>query len=154
MKTKIDVNSVSNQEIKRQFIDREVIYCQSMLVDKLLQTDFYNYGDIDNAYTLFGEHGTGINECQDCGKHTEIDVDANTCEDCFAGESVEIFEWWIVSDYLLNKLAEKNQPILRTDYENYWGRTCSGQAILLDFVISEICSDMEILEGQKYSWSK
>ena len=34
-----------------------------------------------------------------------------------------------------------------------WGRATTGQAILLDGVISEICSDMEILEGQANEWN-
>ena len=31
----------------------------------------------------------------------------------------------------------------------YGGRTSTGQSMLFDDVISEICNDMEILEGQK-----
>jgi len=58
-------------------------------------------------------------------------------------------EWWIVTDYLHRKLSEKGQPVLEWGNNCYWGRCGSGQAILLDYVISEICYDMEILEGQK-----
>lgn len=69
-------------------------------------------------------------------------------------ESKEIYEWYVVSNYLGEKLEKKGEPTINDGYTTYWGRTTSGQAILLDHVISEICSDMEILDGQKSSWAK
>lgn len=68
-------------------------------------------------------------------------------------EPQEIYEWWIVSEYLAEKLKEKGEPIL-TDNRYYWGRTTTGQAILMDGVISEIAHEMGILEGQESDWSK
>jgi len=58
-----------------------------------------------------------------------------------------------VSDFLLGKLKANNEVVIDTT-PNIWGRTCSGQAILLDSVITRICAEMGILEGQKYSWAK
>jgi len=66
------------------------------------------------------------------------------------GEVNEPYEWWIVSSWLCDKLKEKGEVVLED--ENIWGRQTSGQAILLDSVISEICSDMGILEGQEHEW--
>lgn len=66
----------------------------------------------------------------------------------------EVFEWWIVTKFLYKKLQDKGQPVLEWGNNCYWGRCTTGQAILLDHVISEICEEMEILEGQKYSWAK
>ena len=59
-----------------------------------------------------------------------------------------------MSNWLADKLEAKGKMILH-DFLGLtiWGRTCSGQAILLDGVISEICNDMAILNGQKYSWA-
>ena len=57
----------------------------------------------------------------------------------------EIYEWWMVSSYLADKLSAYGEPII--EGENIWGRTCSGQAILLDSVISSICEDEGILEA-------
>ncbi|MFW6224790.1 MAG: hypothetical protein ACOC4B_00815 [Bacteroidota bacterium] len=67
-------------------------------------------------------------------------------------EPQEILEWWVCSPWLIDKLKEKGEPVI--EHENLWGRTTSGQAILLDAVISEICEDLEILEGQSSDWSK
>jgi hypothetical protein len=51
----------------------------------------------------------------------------------------EIFEHWIVSDWLAEKLAAKGERI-DTDFAGMtvWGRTTTGQAIYMDSVIQEI----------------
>ncbi len=68
-------------------------------------------------------------------------------------EQIEAYEHWIVSSYLKDKLAEKGKMTGDVLGLDIWGRTTTGQAILLDLVISEICSDMNILEGQSNEWS-
>lgn len=83
------------------------------------------------------------NNCQEFCEFFDIDP-----------EITEAYEHWIVSDWLAGKLEAKGAMVIN-DFMGLtiWGRTCSGQAILLDNVISKICSDMEILEGQKHSWA-
>ena len=53
-------------------------------------------------------------------------------------ENDEIFEWYACSDWLIDKLDQQNEPILRTDYDDYWGRTTTGQGIYLDNVLLKI----------------
>lgn len=156
---KIDYNSIINQKIKREFVSREVYSCMSGLVEECLEKGIFQYEDIDNFY---------MPQCPQCGCNpatfTEENNDENEpqwrCNFCDnvsidepETEPQEIFEWWNVSDWLAEKLRAKGEPILSYDEFNYfWGRTCSGQAILLDNVISEICEEMGILEGQKNEW--
>ena len=54
-------------------------------------------------------------------------------------------EWWKVSNWLIEKLEEEGEPVIR-DF-NIWGRTCSGQAILLDGVITAIQTKTKYMEG-------
>jgi len=54
------------------------------------------------------------------------------------GAPQEIYEWWQADEWLLDKLEAKGEPVLRSDYGNWWGRTCMGQAIYLDYVVEEI----------------
>lgn len=82
-----------------------------------------------------------------CGKEI-INVDG---VDDIESEPQEVFEWWIISKWLYEKLKEKGEPVLEWGNNYYWGRTTMGQAILLDWIISDICQDMEILDGQKNS---
>lgn len=60
------------------------------------------------------------------------------------GEYIEVYEWWMVSSWLAGKLEEKGEIVIGD--ECIWGRRTTGQAILLDYIISEICNDMELLK--------
>lgn len=58
----------------------------------------------------------------------EIDVDGS-----------EVYEHWIVSDFLARKLEARGEVIERDFYGLViWGRCCTGQSILLDSVICDI----------------
>ena len=119
---------ISKDETRRQragdeLTKREVHYCQSILVSELLAKGFLELEDIKNLRRTPEE----LNEDYPEGYGTDEEE-----------AEKEIFEWWIVSDWLLNRLEERGEPILRTDYGDWWGRTCSGQAISLDCVIQEI----------------
>jgi hypothetical protein len=98
-----------------------------------------------NEYELFTHcQKTGL-----IGKYYNLVPDGGDFEE----EPQDIYEWWIISTYLHDKLKEKGQPVLNDGYMHLWGRTCSGQAILLDYVITQICADMEILQGQANAWA-
>ena len=68
------------------------------------------------------------------------------------GEVNEIYEWWAVSSWFAGRLKEYGEPILDCGSFMSWGRCTSGEAILLDSVISSIALDMQILEGQPNEW--
>ena len=54
------------------------------------------------------------------------------------GDPQEVFEWWLVTDWLIRHLDEIDEPILCNDYGNWWGRTCTGQAIIQDGTLQKI----------------
>ena len=146
-------NEGKNQDIKSDLVSREVYCCMSYEMEAMLKAnavhgikDLPSWDDIDNAYNEL---------CQECGSDDIIDGICQECKsDNVDNEPAEIFEWWRVSEFLYKKLKEYNQCTLEFGCGYYWGRCTSGQAILLDYVIGKIASDMEILEGQKYSWGK
>lgn len=54
-------------------------------------------------------------------------------------EYVEIFQYFLVTDWMAEKLASIGEPICRDVHGvNFWGRTCCGQAIELDGTIQKI----------------
>lgn len=55
----------------------------------------------------------------------------------------EIYEHWIVSDWLADKLAENGEKV-DTDFAGLtvWARTTTGQAISMDSVIQKIVADL------------
>lgn len=92
--------------------------------------------------------GEDAYQCSQCGRiigHEEL-------ESLMEEQNPEILEWWIVEPWLCEKLQEHGEAVI-PDY-NIWGRTCSGQSISMDGVISDICEELEILEGQKFDWSR
>jgi len=149
MELKTNYNSTTNQEIKSKFVQREVLTCFSYEMEAVLNAEVEQIGsnkelpdreDIENFYIP-------MSEFKDYGYESAQEF-------VESGEDVhEILEWWIITDYLYRKLKEKGQPVLEWGNNYYWGRCTTGQAILLDHVISEICEDIQILEGQKYSWA-
>jgi len=54
------------------------------------------------------------------------------------GEPQEIYEWWLVTSWLASKLDEQGEPLLTDDESHWWGRTCTGQAICLDYNIQAL----------------
>lgn len=99
-----------------------------------------------NDSVMTDEHTEGNDEETEEKIQEEID-ELNDLE----SESQEVFEWWMVSNFLAEKLNELGHPTL-TD-ENIWGRCTTGQAILLDYSITQICANMGILDGQESSWA-
>jgi len=173
------MNSTENQEIKRKFVDREVIYCVSYLISELSKLQEHldyqdqealwnlqsrpNYEDavLNSDYHIIHSnylqgyvwvnrktHSISINSF-----NIEYEAYQNCCEENnIEPDYFEAYEHWVVSKYLGDKLKDKGEMVDDFFGMTVWGRCTSGQAILLDGVISEICNDMEILKGQKYEW--
>lgn len=69
---------------------------------------------------------------QDFCRANHVDPDQN-----------EIYEHWIVSEWLANRLEKHGEVIERDFYGlTIWGRACTGQAILLDGVICSIYDEV------------
>ena len=53
----------------------------------------------------------------------------------------EIFQWWAVSNYLAERLIEAGEPVIDNNYGTWWGRTCCGQALYMDYSLQQIAGD-------------
>jgi len=114
----------------RNFVDREVLLNQSYLVEALFRDELISWEEVENLYATCRERGDELCEGCQAGK------------DCEATEIQEIYEWWVVSNWLAEKLSEHSEPILESAYGVWWGRTTTGQAIWLDDVISGIWDEI------------
>ena len=173
------MNSSENQSIKRKFVENEVVYCVSYLISELSklqehldyqnQEALYNIQSTpdyesavdynDNFHVIWSNYLDGYvwvnKKVHAISKVFNSDYEAyqNCCEENNIDyDYIEAYEFWIVSEHLARKLKEKGEMVDEFMGLTVWGRCCSGQAILLDYVISQICNDMEILKGQKYEW--
>ena len=104
---------IQKQEALREFVDEEIYTCQSSLVEEALKNDFFSLDDVENLYSI--DYPGGIQD---------------------------IFEWWVVSEWLVIKLCKLGEPVLRNNFGTWWGRTCRGQAIFLDGVIEKIYNEV------------
>jgi hypothetical protein len=143
-------------------VRQEIVYCVSHLIYELCQTT--GGGGIDNlherACDLFApvpdfeeaafQHewtfskGEWSKPCA-CGRLVFIGTAEDLCnvEDIDTGDyDREIFEHWIVSDWLAEQLEAKGE---RIDHDfaglTIWGRTTTGQGIANDYVIEQIHMD-------------
>ena len=59
-------------------------------------------------------------------------------------EYVEVFQYYIVTDWLAEKLVNIGEPVCRDIHGiNFWGRTCCGQAIEADGTIQKIVEALQ-----------
>ena len=124
------------QDITQKFIQDHIYRNQTALVITLQEKDvdgFY-FDDIENFYMSDEEI------IQEYGAYARPMTDEQVIEHVRDnGEDVnEVFEWYLVSDWFLDRLREINEPIIDNDYGEYWGRCCTGQSIYLDHNIQEL----------------
>lgn len=53
------------------------------------------------------------------------------------------YEWWIVSDWLAERLAKHDEVLIREGNRCIWGRCTTGQAIKLDWVMKQIWKEFK-----------
>lgn len=117
--------------------------CENNDIDVYYSRECEGYMFTDRDGEESETYNTFYQACEAAVEHFDLDYDYK-----------EAYEHWIVDKRLGEKLEEHGEMVI-FDFlglECIWGRTCTGQAILLDHVIGEIAEEMEILEGQKYEW--
>jgi len=114
-----------------KFVSNNVQCCQSSLVGEMLEKEIFNYEDIENLQYTYQE-----------AKEDEV-IDYDMTEATYDLDPLhrDVFEWWVVNDWLLGKLEDLHEPVLHNDYGDWWGRCCSGQAISMDYIIRKIYKD-------------
>lgn len=141
MTTKERVEGIEN------LVSSEIFTCQSSLVEEALTRQLFNVDDIENMYRPFDGKLLDPDVCVQCEtKFGCLDSETGECEDCFEANQTpqEIYEWWIVSPWLGKKLLFEGEPIIDNNYGLWWGRSTTGQAISLDYVIQRIYDDLVV----------
>ena len=134
-----NINSAINQRIKADLMNREIKACISDMAEHLFTWDGDGFASWDAWENL------SVAICHHCGEivlswdDPEDDENAVKCPHCGAefgeepdSEMQEIFEYWIVTDWMGEKLREHGEPVFQRWGGDVWGRTCSGQAIACD----------------------
>ena len=125
------------QDITQKFIYPHILRNQGSLIYDLglLEVTGFLYEDIENLYMTDEEiikwH---LDDIEIEGK----EITAEDLDDFRYDNPKEIYEWYLVSDWFIDRLREINEPVIDNDYGEYWGRCCTGQAIYLDYEIQEL----------------
>lgn len=124
-------------------IDSHVIYEVSGVVEYLLASMQELWDHVDNNYDVSEDTVDDFNE-----QYSEIPFDYNDLsyeeklklayENDFEPDPVEIFQWYIVSEWMYGRLKEKGAVVLSFEGTKFWGRTTYGQAIYMDGIIKKI----------------
>ena len=126
------------QDITQKFIYPHILRNQSSLIYDLdqLEVDGFLYEDIENLYMTDEEILEHFDDSKEDEEITQEEFITDYRDNGY--DQKEIMEWYLVSDWFIDRLREINEPILDNDYGEYWGRCCTGQAICLDYSIQEL----------------
>ena len=150
-----------------QLVSAEVHYCVSYLVSTLAGRGHQPAASTPQAQELAAPIADYEEAAIQAGWHREADgswfraaldsdgedvgtlrVTEATAEDACERDDIEpydreVFEHWIVSRWLAEKLAAKGEKV-DSDFAGMtvWARTTTGQAISIDAVIVEIVTDL------------
>lgn len=138
-------------ELAEGYLNYEVLKCDSLLVDRLMKMAGDNYSSVISEFSIDkieNFYDTSVEAVEDflrynCEDDTwqglpfdEKDAFANDLG--FEPQPQEIYEWWAVTSWLADQLKQFSQPVLSNDFGDWWGRTCTGQAIILDGIMQKI----------------
>jgi hypothetical protein len=112
---KINHNNATPDQIQyiESLIKRDISANQTLVVNELFAKEIISTDEIQNLYSD---------------------------DDC--DEFQEIFSWFLLADdYIADKLIELKEPVIKSEYGNWWGRTIFGQAIVLDSTFWNVYQD-------------
>jgi hypothetical protein len=146
MDDKTPTNFTEYQQNVSKFVEGGVIYLVSPLVNKMATHSFDECShllrgfNIQEAKHLLAEIHQSYPDNADEWKLRESlqrhNIDPDQCE-------YEVYEHWLISDYLASRLEERDEVI---DLDFYgltvWGRCATGQLISLDPVIQDIYNSL------------
>ncbi len=132
-----------------KIVNQWVFYNHTILINEVIKLSdiqpsyrLINYDDIENAYDRIQQYTDEVITQKEWEELPEEDEDGIPKEDAYNYQDKEVLQWWLVDRYLADRLFEKGEAVIRTIFGNWWGRTCYGQAISMDYVIEEIAKEI------------
>ena len=135
--------------MKRTLIEKiinvEILTLANELAEHHLYNDEYLIDNVENLYYEFESASHGKYECNEC---TNIGVvnDDGICINCFDDSDTkhkEIFQWFIVSDWLYEKLNKQGEPVVEIKGVYFWGRCGYGYSLENEWCLKRIVKELE-----------
>ena len=113
-------------------VNDQVLYNQTQLVDALLNASWESTKPIIGWEDIVNFRVNTEKEAKDMGYESlEVMEDSD-------GTEKEVFEWWLVTDWLADKIEALGGVIIKSDYGTWWGREECGQALTMDSTIKSV----------------
>jgi len=147
-------NSTKEQREKiEKIIEKKIFVKQTELVEILFSKGVEKQEDVDNFRVDIDEMNLerlmeyadeeGIEyRGQDDGEDIEYYRYVILEEIRDEQDPQDIQEWWLVAPDMADYLMNHGEPVLETNYGAWWGRTRSGQEIIMDPTLWEIYSEI------------
>lgn len=139
------MKNLTREQALDAFVTREIYLCQSALIEEVMRKQIFSIDAIDNLYRSFDGNLLSPAICAVCKDSFHcIDSETGECESCFEQnqQPQEIFEWWLISPWLGKKLQIEGEPVIDNSYGIWWGRTTTGQALAMDYIIQKVYDDI------------
>lgn len=65
------------------------------------------------------------------------------CREHAQDHPAEVYEWWRVSAWLCDQLHAIGEVTIDNGYGHWWGRTCTGQSLLMDGTLQRVAAQFE-----------
>jgi hypothetical protein len=144
----VDLESVADEEGCWEDIVAEVApeVVEDTEEDEDSSTTFYTYAGTDERFKDEDEAKESAIESvmpaiREAVWKITIDYESVCTNHGLDYEYTDVYEHWVVSDWLSRRLAEKGEVIGEVCGLTIWGRCTSGQAISIDGVITEIAKE-------------
>ncbi len=153
-----EARAIEIERLAERLFETDVLCCDSALIGALQtawdgnpkgdHVEGFDHDDIENLYLDPSEWTA--EQCQewlvDCDGYTwHLDEIAENL-DHYRGkiqglaEPAEVFEWYRVSKHLCDELRSIDEVVLDNDYGEWWGRTCTGQQLIMDGTLQKVAA--------------
>ena len=124
------------QKKATSIVEHHVFVEQNQLVIACLNNGTFEYDAISNITSYCDQAGNTLS-----AEALEEAQESDDFHDIYHEEHAEIYSWYLIIDWLADKLTAKGEPILNNEHGTWWGRTTFGQFIFADSVIHEIAEE-------------
>lgn len=144
------------EEMAERLLREDVFCCDSSLVTELLNgtAALFSWDDVENLYpdpsewtaeqcvTWCEDHGEDLPDKPEDPDEDDEDLWLEDLRETVRdnADAAEVYEWWRVTPWLLGELREVGEPVLDHAFGEWWGRTCTGQSIMLDGTLQAVAS--------------
>ncbi len=154
--TPAEWRAIKIERLAEMYRDRDVLACQSALVDDLINANVEGFSleEAENLYPNVSEwNAEQCREWLDEHGHEQPARDEDESDSPRGyltqlrdavrdnAEAAEVFEWWLVTDWLCRQLKATGEVILDNGYGSWWGRTCTGQGLIMDGMLQRIAAN-------------